>query len=32
VGAIAAAVVSSVGRPIDEVAAAAEEARAIPKL
>jgi PTS hybrid protein len=31
-GAIAAAVVSSAGRPLDEVAAAAEEARAIPKL
>jgi len=31
-GAIAAAVVSSAGRPVDEVAAAAEEARAIPKL
>ena len=30
-GAIAAAVVSSAGRPLDEVAAAAEEARAIPK-
>jgi phosphoenolpyruvate---glycerone phosphotransferase subunit DhaM len=31
-GAVAAAVVSSAGRPVDEVAAAAEEARAIPKL
>jgi PTS hybrid protein len=30
-GAIAAAVVSSAGRPLDEVAAAAEEARAIAK-
>ena len=31
-GAVAAAVVSSAGRPLDEVAAAAEEARVIPKL
>src|SRR4051795_2348266 len=31
-GAGAAAVVSSAGRPVDEVASAAEEARAIPKL
>ena len=31
-GAVAAAVVSSAGRPLDEVAAAAEGARAIPKL
>jgi PTS hybrid protein len=31
-GAVAAAVVSSAGRPLDEVAFAAEEARAIPKL
>jgi PTS hybrid protein len=31
-GAVAAAVVSSAGRPLDEVASAAEEARAIPKL
>ena len=31
-GAVAAAVVSSAGRPLDEVALAAEEARAIPKL
>src|SRR5215218_640295 len=31
-GAVAAAVVSSAGRPVDEVASAAEEARAIPKL
>jgi phosphoenolpyruvate---glycerone phosphotransferase subunit DhaM len=31
-GAVAAAVMSSAGRPVDEVAAAAEEARAIPKL
>jgi phosphoenolpyruvate---glycerone phosphotransferase subunit DhaM len=31
-GAVAAAVVSSAGRPLGEVAAAAEEARAIPKL
>src|SRR4051812_16473057 len=31
-GAVAAAVVSSAGRPLDEVAAAAEESRAIPKL
>ena len=30
-GAVAAAVVSSAGRPLDEVASAAEEARAIPK-
>jgi PTS hybrid protein len=31
-GAVAAAVVSSAGRPLDEVASAAEGARAIPKL
>jgi PTS hybrid protein len=31
-GAVAAAVVASAGRPLDEVASAAEEARAIPKL
>src|SRR3954468_16538251 len=31
-GAVAAAVVSAAGRPVDEVASAAEEARAIPKL
>ena len=31
-GAVAAAVVSSAGRPLDEVASAAEEARVIPKL
>ena len=31
-GAVAAAVVSSAGRPLAEVASAAEEARAIPKL
>ena len=31
-GALAAAVVSSAGRPLAEVASAAEEARAIPKL
>ena len=31
-GAVAAAVVSSAGRPLDEVASAAERARAIPKL
>jgi phosphoenolpyruvate---glycerone phosphotransferase subunit DhaM len=31
-GAVAAAVVSSAGRPLEEVASAAEEARAIPKL
>ena len=31
-GAVAAAVVSSAGRPLDEVAVAAEEARVIPKL
>jgi PTS hybrid protein len=31
-GAVAAAVVSSAGRPLDEVALAAEGARAIPKL
>ena len=31
-GAVAAAVVSSAGRPLDEVATAAEGARAIPKL
>ena len=30
-GAIAAAVMSSAGRPLDEVAAAAEEARGVPK-
>jgi len=31
-GAVAAAVVSSAGRPLDEVAGAAEDARVIPKL